>query len=143
MLSQALPSRARLLLQPYAWSALHGRGLGLRGLSSQAAFVAPYGGHRHRRDEGAVKVTVWWDFQFCRLPAGVNPLRFASRVTAALRGAGIRGPVEINAFGDVTVLRPDEQQALNATGVSFSHVPFSCVPSLYIYDPHFGRYFSP
>ncbi|KAK3119828.1 hypothetical protein QOZ80_9AG0675940 [Eleusine coracana subsp. coracana] len=137
MLSQALPSRARLLLLPYARSAHHGHILGLPGLSSHAAAAAPtaYGEHqRHRNEEAkAVKVTVWWDFQICEIPPGVNPFRIGPRVSAALRGAGIRGPVEFNAFGDVTLLPRNDQEALAATGFTFSHVPYSgkgsCDPS--------------
>ncbi|KAK3119827.1 hypothetical protein QOZ80_9AG0675930 [Eleusine coracana subsp. coracana] len=125
MLSQALPSRARLLLLPYARSAHQLPVLGLCGLSSHAAVPAPYGEHHQQRNEEgkAVKITVWWDFQMCRLPPGVSPFRVGSRVTAALRGVGIRGPVEINAFGDVSLLSRNEQEALDATGVTFSHAP--------------------
>ncbi|GJN28229.1 hypothetical protein PR202_gb16328 [Eleusine coracana subsp. coracana] len=137
MLTQALPSRARLLLLPYARSAHHGHILGLRGLSSHAVAAAPtaYGEHqRHRNEEAkAVKVTVWWDFQMCGIPPGVNPFRIGPRVSAALRGAGIRGPVEFNAVGDVTLLPRNDQEVLAATGFTFSHVPYSgkgsCDPS--------------
>ncbi|KAK3118475.1 hypothetical protein QOZ80_9BG0699880 [Eleusine coracana subsp. coracana] len=123
MLSQALPSRARLLLLPYARSAHQLPVLGLRGLS--AAVPAPYGEHHQQRDEEgkAVKITVWWDFQMCSLPPGVSPFRVGSRVMAALRGMGIRGPVGIKAFGNVSLLSRNEQEALDATGVTFSHVP--------------------
>ncbi|OEL21807.1 hypothetical protein BAE44_0017177 [Dichanthelium oligosanthes] len=80
----------------------------------------------HEREESkAVKVTVWWDFQRCRLPPKVNPSRLAPRVTEALRRAGIRGPVEITAFGDVARIPPAEREALANTGVALSHVPSS------------------
>jgi hypothetical protein len=123
MLSQALPSRARHILLPYARSS-H------RGLSWHAP-APTYGDRpRHGDEEGrAIKVTVWWDFVMCRLPPGASPVRFGPRVTAALRGAGIRGPVEINAFGDVSLLSRDEQVALADTGVNISHVPSGCVLS--------------
>ncbi|KAF0895853.1 hypothetical protein E2562_016581 [Oryza meyeriana var. granulata] len=75
----------------------------------------------------AVRVSVWWDFQSCHLPPGANPCRVAPRVTAALRAAGIRGPVDITAFGDAYVLPRPTQEALAATGVTLSHVPFSFV----------------
>jgi hypothetical protein len=110
---------------------------GTRALSSHAAgggVGAPYGGgerwrgHPHQQEESkAVKVSVWWDFQMCQLPPGANPCRVAPRITAALRAAGIRGPVEITAFGDVFTLRRSAQEVLAATGVAFSHVPPSCV----------------
>ncbi|CAN6374223.1 unnamed protein product [Urochloa humidicola] len=71
----------------------------------------------------AVKVSVWWDFQRCRLPPGVNPRCLGPRVTAALRHAGIRGPVEITAFGDVTRIPTAELEVLTDTGIALSHVP--------------------
>ncbi|CAN6362366.1 unnamed protein product [Urochloa humidicola] len=73
----------------------------------------------------AVKVAVWWDFQRCRLPSGVNPRCLGPRVTAALRGAGIRGPVEITAFGDVTRVPSADLEMLTDTGITLSHVPSS------------------
>lgn len=74
-----------------------------------------------------MKVSVWWDFQSCHLPQGANPCRVATRVTAALRDAGIRGPVDITALGDAYMLPRAVQEALAATGVAFSHVPSSFV----------------
>ncbi|XP_062204807.1 uncharacterized protein LOC133906807 [Phragmites australis] len=88
-----------------------------------------YGGGERRRappqdDESrAVRVSVWWDFENCHLPNGINVLRVAPRVAAALRAAGIRGPLSITAFGDVLQLARSSQEALAATGVSISHVP--------------------
>jgi hypothetical protein len=110
------------------------RGHGCRRLSS-----AVYGGGGRRRagpgaappqdDESsrAVRVSVWWDFENCNIPNGVNVYRVAPRVSAALRAAGIRGPLSITAFGDVLQLARSSQEALAATGVSISHVPSSCV----------------
>lgn len=83
-----------------------------------------------REESKAVKVTVWWDFERCRLPRGANPRHLAPRVTEALRRAGIRGPVEITAFGNVACIPPAEQEALADTGVALSHVPSSCVVRL-------------
>ncbi|KAL6870745.1 hypothetical protein ACP4OV_014593 [Aristida adscensionis] len=129
-----LPSRVHLRLLRLVSSrpSPYGPGLGLRRLSSHAAAAAaaaePYGEHHHRQEEGSgreVRVTVWWDFHKCRLPQGVDACRLAPRVTAALRRAGVRGPVEITAFGDVNHLQRAEQEALAATGVAFSHVPSS------------------
>ncbi|GJM87930.1 hypothetical protein PR202_ga03936 [Eleusine coracana subsp. coracana] len=73
----------------------------------------------------AVRVSVWWDFENCNIPNGVNVCRVAPRVAAALRAAGIRGPLSITAFGDVLQLARSSQEALAATGVSISHVPRS------------------
>ncbi|XP_025827933.1 uncharacterized protein LOC112902952 [Panicum hallii] len=78
-----------------------------------------------RGESRAVKVTVWWDLQRCRLPRRVDPRCLGARVTAALRRAGIRGPVEITAFGDATRIPTAEQEALTVTGVALSHVPSS------------------
>ncbi|XP_066355782.1 uncharacterized protein [Miscanthus floridulus] len=107
---------------------------GCRRLSS-----AVYGGGGGRRRAGAgavqppqddeasraVRVSVWWDFENCNIPNGVNVYRVAPRVSAALRAAGIRGPLSITAFGDVLQLARSSQEALAATGVSISHVPSS------------------
>ncbi|XP_062203284.1 uncharacterized protein LOC133905494 [Phragmites australis] len=89
---------------------------GCRRLASAAG-----GGGENR----AVRVSVWWDFENCHIPNGVNVLRVAPRVAAALRAAGIRGPLSITAFGDVLQLARSSQEALAATGVSISHVPRS------------------
>jgi hypothetical protein len=109
-------------------------------LRSPTSYVSPTGcgvsaqrhyNHQQREDEWeeskAVKVTVWWDFQRCRLPRRASPRHLSPRVTEALRCAGIRGPVEITAFGDVSHIPLTEQEALADTGVILSHVPSSCV----------------
>uniref|UniRef100_A0A3B6JEV8 HTH OST-type domain-containing protein n=2 Tax=Triticum aestivum TaxID=4565 RepID=A0A3B6JEV8_WHEAT len=115
---QALPRRGYPLLVL--------RLRGHRGLSSLAGGGERWRGQPQQQEESKeVKVSVWWDFQKCQLPPGANPCRVAPRVTAALRAAGIRGPVEITAFGDVFVLPRPVQEVLAATGVAFSHVPTS------------------
>ncbi|CAN6352964.1 unnamed protein product [Urochloa humidicola] len=109
----------------------HGvRGHGCRRLSS-----AVYGGGERRRasagppphdeESRVVRVSVWWDFENCHLPTGVNVCRVAPRVSAALRAAGIRGPLSITAFGDVLQLARSSQEALASTGISISHIPRS------------------
>ena len=107
------------------------RGHGFRRLSS-----AVHGGGGEWRRASApplqeesreVRVSVWWDFENCHIPNGVNVCRVAPRVSAALRAAGIRGPLSITAFGDVLQLARSSQEALAATGVSISHVPRSYV----------------
>lgn len=107
------PSSSRLLSSAAAGAG----GVGRRG---------PYQQQQQEEEESkAVKVSVWWDFENCNLPNGVNPGRVAPRVTAALRAAGIRGPLSITAFGDVVQLARPSQEDLVATGVSISHVPNS------------------
>jgi hypothetical protein len=129
------------------------RGILLRGPTSHASHPGcgvgaqrHYNHHQlHQQEEDeweeskAVKVTVWWDFQRCRLPRGASPRHLAPRVTEALRRAGIRGPVEITAFGDVGCIPPAEQEALADTGVALSHVPSSCVLCFLppLLSPHF------
>ncbi|GAB2212690.1 hypothetical protein Drorol1_Dr00020671 [Drosera rotundifolia] len=48
-----------------------------------------------------VRVSMWWDFENCEVPTGVNVYRIAQCITAAVRENGINGPIQINAFGDV------------------------------------------
>ncbi|KAF7057847.1 hypothetical protein CFC21_065013 [Triticum aestivum] len=117
----------------------------LRRFPSAGAHLCRYQGHAHRRrlssaseaaggpgwrrqheeESKAVKVSVWWDFENCHVPQNVNVCRVAQRVSAALRAAGVRGPLSITAFGDVVQLSRVAQEALVATGVVISHVPSS------------------
>ncbi|XP_022740336.1 uncharacterized protein LOC111292304 [Durio zibethinus] len=78
---------------------------------------------RHEEESRHVKVSVWWDFENCNLPAGVNVFKIAHMITAALRANGIKGPVQITAFGDILQLSRTNQEALSSTGVNLSHVP--------------------
>ncbi|XP_026389206.1 uncharacterized protein LOC113284029 [Papaver somniferum] len=70
-----------------------------------------------------VKASVWWDFENCQVPNGVNVAKIAHRITSALRINGIEGPVSITAFGDVYQLSRANQEALSSTGISLYHVP--------------------
>lgn len=72
-----------------------------------------------------MKITVWWDFENCNIPVGVNPHRVGNRIITAIRSSGIKGPVTINAFGDVSQLPRATQEALTSTGISLTHVPHS------------------
>ncbi|GAB4848290.1 hypothetical protein Ancab_002956 [Ancistrocladus abbreviatus] len=78
-----------------------------------------------RQDEESrnVRVSVWWDFENCSLPAGVNVFRVAHSITAAIRTNGIKGPVQITAFGDVLQLSRSNQEALSSTGINLIHIP--------------------
>ncbi|CAA6660540.1 unnamed protein product [Spirodela intermedia] len=79
---------------------------------------------RHHDEESkSVKVAVWWDFENCSIPSGVNAFRVPHRITSALRAHGIRGPVSITAFGDVAQLSRSTQEALYTSGVCLNHVP--------------------
>ncbi|XP_050207170.1 uncharacterized protein LOC126656609 [Mercurialis annua] len=80
--------------------------------------------HHHLEEElRNVKVSVWWDFENCNLPAGANVYKVAHGITAAVRANGIKGPVQITAFGDVLQLSRANQEALSSTGINLAHVP--------------------
>ncbi|XP_027336888.1 uncharacterized protein LOC113850520 [Abrus precatorius] len=71
-----------------------------------------------------VRVSVWWDFKNCNVPAGVDASKVTPAITEAVRAKGIKGPLHINAFGDVQQLSKLDQEALAYTGVNFIHVPY-------------------
>lgn len=83
----------------------------------------------------SVKVTVWWDFENCQVPVGVNVERVANRITSALRSTGIKGPIIITAFGDVAQMSRATQEALTSTGVSLNHVPHRWFSSSSLFPP--------
>lgn len=66
---------------------------------------------------------MWWDFENCNLPAGVNAFKVAHTITAAIRVNGIKGPITITAFGDVVQMSRANQEALSSTGINIAHVP--------------------
>lgn len=70
-----------------------------------------------------MKVSVWWDFENCNIPAGVNVFKIAHSITAAVRANGIKGPLQITAFGDVSQLARSNQEALSSTGINLAHIP--------------------
>ncbi|KAL7254660.1 hypothetical protein ACSBR1_008920 [Camellia fascicularis] len=78
---------------------------------------------RHEEESRNVRVSVWWDFENCNLPAGANVFKVAQGVTAAIRANGIKGPIHITAFGDVLQLSRSNQEALSATGINLTHIP--------------------
>ncbi|CAI9766979.1 unnamed protein product [Fraxinus pennsylvanica] len=85
--------------------------------------VSSYPSRRHEEESRNVRVSVWWDFENCSLPINVNVYRVAQCITNAIRANGIKGPVQITAFGDVMQLSRANQQALSATGINLSHIP--------------------
>lgn len=75
-------------------------------------------------DEGRhIRVSVWWDFENCSVPVGVNVHKVSPRITAALRTSGVKGPIAIYAYGDVVQLSRSSQEALVASGIRLNHVP--------------------
>lgn len=66
---------------------------------------------------------MWWDFENCNIPAGANVFKVAQSITAAIRVNGIKGPIQITAFGDVLQLSRSNQEALSSTGINLTHIP--------------------
>ncbi|KAG4930285.1 hypothetical protein AAZX31_17G123700 [Glycine max] len=69
-----------------------------------------------------VRVWAWWDFTKCHVPHNFDVLKVAPTIMEAMRANGIRGPLNITAFGDVLLLSRVHQEALAYTGVRFIHV---------------------
>lgn len=78
---------------------------------------------RPDEDSRNVKVSVWWDFENCSIPLGTNVFKVSHLITSAVRANGIKGPLQIYAFGDVFQLSRANQEALSSTGISLNHVP--------------------
>ncbi|XP_041009244.1 uncharacterized protein LOC121253290 isoform X2 [Juglans microcarpa x Juglans regia] len=91
--------------------------------SSHYASHSVHPGRRHDEESRNVRVSVWWDFENCNLPSGVNVFKVAHSITAAVRASGIKGPVTITAFGDVFQLSRAKQEALSSTGINITHIP--------------------
>ncbi|KAI4365502.1 hypothetical protein MLD38_021482 [Melastoma candidum] len=87
--------------------------------------AAPTSGFGRRQDEESrnVRVSVWWDFENCNIPAGVNVYRIGQSIINAVRCNGIKGPVQITAYGDVLQLSRTKQEALSSSGINMTHVP--------------------
>lgn len=77
----------------------------------------------HKKGSEKYKVSVWWDFDSCSIPVGVNILSVTQRITLALRAYGMKSPVTINSFGDVLQLSRVNQEALASTGINHTHIP--------------------
>ncbi|TKY73874.1 Meiosis arrest female protein 1-like [Spatholobus suberectus] len=95
------------------------------GLRARESSSSCCGHHRQGPGEESrnVKVSVWWDFENCNVPAGTEALDVAPAITRALRANGIKGPLRISAFGDVLLFSKATQQALAHTGIHFTHIP--------------------
>ncbi|KAG6605277.1 Meiosis regulator and mRNA stability factor 1, partial [Cucurbita argyrosperma subsp. sororia] len=91
--------------------------------SSNYSFPSSSSSRRHDEESRYVRVSVWWDFENCNIPAGVNVFKVAHLITAAVRANGIKGPVQITAFGDILQLSRTNQEALSSTGISLTHIP--------------------
>lgn len=82
---------------------------------------------RHDEDSKSVRVSVWWDIENCTVPTGVNVFKITHSITSAVRANGIKGPVQVNAFGDVVCLTRANQEALSSTGVNLVHIPHGII----------------
>ncbi|KAA8546971.1 hypothetical protein F0562_003400 [Nyssa sinensis] len=94
--------------------------------SSNSFYSSPsssYPSRRHEEESRNVRVSVWWDFENCTLPVGANVFKVAQSLTAAIRANGIKGPIQITAFGDVLQLSKPNQEALSSTGINLAHIP--------------------
>lgn len=78
---------------------------------------------RYEDESRNVRVSVWWDFENCHIPVGVNVFRVAQTISAAIRANGMKGPIQITAFGDVQQLSRANQEALSSTGINLAHIP--------------------
>ncbi|XP_021728125.1 uncharacterized protein LOC110695208 isoform X2 [Chenopodium quinoa] len=84
---------------------------------------SPSPSRRHDEESKNVKVSVWWDIENCSVPNGINVFKITHAITSAIRENGIKGPVQVTAFGDVLCLSRANQEALTSTGVNLVHVP--------------------
>lgn len=57
------------------------------------------------------------------MPCNVNVYKVTQFITAAVRTVGIKGPIQITAFGDVLQLSRSNQEALSSTGINLTHIP--------------------
>ncbi|TVU50984.1 hypothetical protein EJB05_02383, partial [Eragrostis curvula] len=114
-------------ISPHSCGALGCRRLGSAGGPRYYSSGERRRGPPQDDESRAVRVSVWWDFENCQIPNGVNVCRVAPRVAAALRAAGIRGPLSITAFGDVLQLARSSQEALAATGLNLFYFKFDSV----------------
>ncbi|KAL4588403.1 hypothetical protein LXL04_001288 [Taraxacum kok-saghyz] len=92
-------------------------------LDSPASSSYHSSSRRNHEDVRNVRVSVWWDFENCSIPCNVNVYKVTQCITAAVRSVGIKGPIQITAFGDVLQLSRSNQEALSSTGINLTHIP--------------------
>ncbi|XP_073122676.1 uncharacterized protein [Henckelia pumila] len=85
--------------------------------------VSSYPQRRHDEESRNIRVSVWWDFENCNLPCNANVFKVAQCITNAVRANGIKGSLQITAFGDVMQISRTNQEALSSTGINLTHVP--------------------
>lgn len=57
------------------------------------------------------------------MPCNSNVFKVAQCITNAVRANGIKGSLQITAFGDVMQISRTNQEALSSTGINLTHVP--------------------
>jgi len=77
------------------------------------------------RDNFKYRVSVWWDFDNCGVPSDISFLNVAPSIMGVLRANGIKGPIHIDAYGDVSQLSQIKQEALFLSGIDLHHIPGS------------------
>ncbi|CAJ2668898.1 unnamed protein product [Trifolium pratense] len=75
------------------------------------------------RDNFKYRVSVWWDFDSCGVPSDINFFNVAPSIMGVLRANGIKGPIHIDAYGDVSQLSQIKQEALFLSGIDLHHIP--------------------
>ncbi|XP_010260965.1 PREDICTED: uncharacterized protein LOC104599913 [Nelumbo nucifera] len=118
-----LPSSCCVLLHSINNEVLQRNRGGASHFSSYSSAGSSSSWRHHDEDSRNVRISVWWDFENCTVPSGINVFRVAQRITSALRANGLKGPVAITAFGDVSQLSRAKQEALSATGICLNHIP--------------------
>jgi len=76
-------------------------------------------------DNFKFRVAVWWDFDSCGVPSGIGFLNVAPSIMGVLRANGIKGPIHIDTYGDVSQLSQIKQEALFLSGIVLHHIPGS------------------
>jgi len=77
------------------------------------------------QDNFKYRVLVWWDFDSCGVPSDINFFNVAPSIMGVLRANGIKGPIHIDAYGDVSQLSQIKQEALFLSGIDLHHIPGS------------------
>lgn len=62
-------------------------------------------------------------------------------ITSAVRANGIKGPVQITAFGDILQLSRTNQEALSSTGINIAHIPHGMPFSVFSWQVGFSLFF--
>ena len=71
----------------------------------------------------------------CPVPNDVNPLKAAPAITQAVRANGIKGPIDINAFGDFNFLSERLLDALGSSDIPVTHFPRGSFLPFLLFSP--------